>query len=226
MNQLNVMIVEDDELLRDGLEVVINGEADMAVAGTAGNGLEALAAISRNRPDIVLIDLQMPVMDGIACIREIRKTDKDLPILILTTFNEEQYILQALAYGANGYVLKGLEFAKLVQTVRDAAAGHYILPAAVAASIARYAMNNAPLIKEQRLADVLENSGTFSRKEREILQLLFNKLSNKVISEKLFISEGTIKNHLTVIYEKLNVQNRQQAIQRLEKIAEEARFGG
>lgn len=223
MEKLNVLIVEDDPLLRSGLAVIVDAEEDMRVCGLAGNGLEALERLERTAPDIVLLDLQMPEMDGLTCIREIRGRRADLPILILTTFNEEEYIFRGLAAGANGYVIKGLDFERLTREIRDAARGRFVMPAEVAAKVASFAMADDSYLKQRGLQRFLERSGAFTAKEREIVALLFRRYSNKEIAERLFLSEGTIKNNLTVIYGKLGVGSWQEAIHRLEALAAEER---
>ncbi len=219
MNTIQVLIVEDDELLRSGMQLVIDGEEDMQVCGLAGNGKEALACIKENRPDLVLLDLQMPVMDGIACMKEIRRTDQDLTVLILTTFNEEDYIFEALACGANGYLLKGIDFGKLVATMREAMNKQYVLPAEVAAKVASYAMGDRTYKQEKGLQRYFEQATPFTKKEQQILVLLLKRLTNKEIADRLFLSEGTIKNNLTVIYGKLGVASWQEAVQELERLA-------
>jgi len=220
MEKLRVFVVEDDSLYRSGLEMVIQAEADMRVVGSAGNGSEALTGLQQVRPDIVILDLQMPGMDGIACIKEIRRLYADLPILILTTFNEEEYIFQGMAYGANGYLLKTLEFEKLVQTIRDAANHQFVMPAEVTAKVARYVLNQGGYLKQKGLARFFEQNPHYTLQERKMIQLLLDRLSNREIAGKLHLTEGTIKNKLTVIYEKLGVQNRPDAIRWLDRAIE------
>lgn len=225
MGIINVLIVEDDPLLRSGLELVIQAEDDLCVFATARNGLEALDALRHGRPDLVLLDLQMPDMDGIAFIEEVRKQDTELPILVLTTFHEEEYIVQGLASGANGYLLKGLAFGKLVQAIRDAFSGQFMLPADVAAKVARVAWNHKSYIQGQGLNHYLGRTDTFSAAEQDIIRLLVNRYSNKEIAAELYLAEGTIKNRLTTIYEKLGAKSRQDAIRRLEALADKPGFG-
>lgn len=224
MDIVNVLIVEDDPLLRSGLEVVVQAEDDLRVCATAQNGLEALEAIRRRRPDLVLLDLQMPDMDGITFIEEVRKQDADLRILILTTFDEEEYIVQGLASGANGYMLKSLDFAKLVQAIRDTSRGQFILPAEVAAKVARLAWNHKSYRQGRGLDHYLSRTDTFTSTEQSIIRLLINRYSNKEIAGELYLTEGTIKNRLTTIYEKLGVKNRQDALRRLEALADKPNF--
>jgi DNA-binding NarL/FixJ family response regulator len=219
MVMIEVLIVEDDELLRSGMRLIIEGEEDLQVCGLAGNGQEALASIRNKRPDLVLLDLQMPIMDGITCLQEIRRTDQELIVLVLTTFNEEEYIFEALACGANGYLLKSIDFRKLLTTIREAMNKQYVLPAEVAAKVAKYAMSNSAYKQEKGLLRYFEQDNPFTKKEQQIVALLLHRFTNKEIADRLFLSEGTIKNNLTVIYGKLGVSNWQGAVQRLEQLA-------
>jgi DNA-binding NarL/FixJ family response regulator len=219
MVMIEVLIVEDDELLRSGMRLIIEGEEDLQVCGLAGNGQEARAYIRNKRPDLVLLDLQMPIMDGITCLQEIRRTDQELIVLVLTTFNEEEYIFEALACGANGYLLKSIDFRKLLTTIREAMNKQYVLPAEVAAKVAKYAMSNSAYKQEKGLLRYFEQDNPFTKKEQQIVALLLHRFTNKEIADRLFLSEGTIKNNLTVIYGKLGVSNWQGAVQRLEQLA-------
>jgi DNA-binding NarL/FixJ family response regulator len=215
MSALKIFIAEDEDLLRNGLELVINSDEGMKVVGTAANGLEALAKIEQTKPDLILMDIQMPIMDGIECIRRIRELNSDVIILILTTFNEEEYIIGGLAGGANGYLIKGIDFQKLLQTIRDAMEGQYFLPAEVAAKLVQYIYERNLSEKKYSLTSFITN--TFTTREQEIIPLLLDRLTNREMAEKLFVSEGTMKNYLTIIYEKLNVKNRLEAIQCLQR---------
>jgi DNA-binding NarL/FixJ family response regulator len=218
-DKISLLIVEDDPLLRSGLKMVLEAEDDLHVCGTVQNGLEALDHIERERPDLVLLDLQMPDMDGIAFIREVRKRDAELPILILTTFNEEEYIIQGLAGGANGYLLKGLDFAKLVQAVRDTLRGQFVLPAEVAAKVVQFIQTPPSYTVRNGLDRYFHRTDRFAPAEQRIIRLLLNRRSNKEIAGEMFLTEGTIKNKLTLIYEKLHVENRQEAVRKLESLA-------
>lgn len=216
-----VLLVEDEALLRTGLELIINGESDLHVVGSASDGQTALSILQHTQPDIVLLDLHMPVMDGLACILEIRKLHKELPIVVLTTFGDHASIFQSLAAGANGYLLKGVDFQSFLQSLRDALEGRYILPAEVAATIAQYVVNHdAAFLNRYKVKQWLVASRTFTLREQEILLLVHERLSNKEIADRLYFSEGTIKNQLLIIFNKLNVKSRQDAIKRLEELAD------
>ncbi len=140
MNTLQIMIVDDEQSVRVGLEYMINAEPDMSVVSTANNGKKALDLLRRLTPDVLLLDIQMPVMNGIDCITHIRENDTKLPILILTTFNETEYIIRGLANGANGYIIKGLDFSQLTNCIRDVYYGRFVLPSEVAVKLSQHLM--------------------------------------------------------------------------------------
>lgn len=217
MNRLiRVLIAEDDELLLSGLELIIQNEEGMKVTGAAGNGVQALEMIRQNKPDIVLLDLEMPVMNGIECIVEIRKLHADLPVLILSSFSDDEYIYQGLAYGANGYLLKGSNFDSLAQTIRDVINDRFVLAAEVGRRVAQFVLSRSEHMKQQSVARYFERNDIYTKQEQEIILLLLARLPNKAIAGQLFFSEGTVKNKLTVIYEKIGVSNREEAIRYFE----------
>jgi DNA-binding NarL/FixJ family response regulator len=214
----SVLVVDDNELVRSSLELIIDAEADLHVAATVANGMEALEWISRQRPDIVLLDMQMPEMDGLECIVRIRELDDDLPILILTTFDEKEYIINGLASGANGYLLKGMEFEKLIQSIHDVLKRQFILPAQIAAKLSQYLLEPVQAAKttSETVSSIPFPPNVFTKKEQEILLLLKARLPNREIAEQLHISDGTLRNHLTNIFEKLEVSNRHDAVRALQ----------
>lgn len=213
-----IFIVDDEVLISNALKVVIGTQADMEVVGVAHNGSDALHQLKHIHPDLVIMDVRMPTMDGIECTQKIKEHYPEILILIHTTFNEESYIIDGLASGANGYLLKGLDFAQLLNTIRSTLIGQYILPAEVAAKLSTYLMNNKNSSKDlHALPSFITDSYTLTAREQEILLLLGNRLSIREISDHMHISEGTAKNYLTVVYEKLNVSNRYEAITLLRK---------
>lgn len=213
MTTFKVFITDDEVLICNALKIVIQAQPDMEVIGIATSGIDALSQLEKIHPDLVLMDVRMPGMDGIECTKKMKQRYPEMPILILTTYNEESYIIDGLAHGANGYLLKGLEFSQLIETIRSTLNGQYILPAEVAVKLSRYLMNSRIDPRDIRTlpASILANS-LFTTREQDILLLLGNRLSIREIADELHISEGTIKNYLTVIYEKLNVSSRYEAI--------------
>lgn len=215
-----VFIVEDEFLMRYSLEVMINAEDDMEIIGTAVNGKDALDKIETLQPDIVLMDIRLPILDGISCTKIIKEKFPHIIVLILTTFNEDEYIYEGLAYKANGYILKNIGNERLVETIREAAKGRFIMPEEVAAKLSdrlHQLYDHAFLsIKLTKIFDYLDKQNmSLNQKEKELVELVLNRLNNKQIAERLFISEGTVKNYLTVIYTKFRVKSRNELIEYL-----------
>jgi len=158
-----------------------------------------------------LMDIKMPKMNGIEAIQHLRRDDREMLIIILTTFNDEEFIIEGLAHGANGYLIKGIDIHTLISTIRDISNGQFILPVEVATKLAKFTLRQ--IHKEKKaLPDHLTTGNTFTRKEYDVMSLLAQRYSHKEIAQKLLISEGTLRNYLSVIYEKLGVKNRSEAI--------------
>jgi DNA-binding NarL/FixJ family response regulator len=212
MRQLSVLIVDDDEMIRASLEWVLQSSSDFVVSGQAANGKEALACIHNQRPDLVLLDIQMPIMNGLECIRHIRAFDSQLPILILTTFNETKFIVDGLASGANGYLVKDAQHTTLTQVIRDTVNGTFIMPAEVASKLSLYLMQQQVFATEREMQVPEQVLSSLSKKEQNILTLLQSNLTNKEIAERLSLNERTLRNYLSTIYSKLNVNSRLEAV--------------
>jgi DNA-binding NarL/FixJ family response regulator len=196
---IRVVIADDHGVVRDGLAGVIGGQPDLEVAGTAENGAEAVEACRATRPDVVLMDLEMPVMDGIAATQTIRAELPQTAVLVLTSFSDVRRITAALAAGAAGYLLKDASADDVVRGIRAAAEGGAPLDP-----------HAARLLLEARNApDPLEG---ISPREREVFALLLHGLPNKLIAQRLEISEKTVKTHLTNIFRRIDVTDRVQAV--------------
>ncbi|XVV15821.1 response regulator [Actinoplanes sp. CA-131856] len=197
-----VLIVDDQALFREALAVLLGVVDDLEVAGEAGNGDEALAQVARVRPDVVLMDLRMPVLDGIEATRRIRSAHPATQVIALTTFDDDADVFAALRAGAVGYLLKDVSSERLVEAVRAAHRGESVLQPSVAAKVvARFARTPAP----PPLADPL------SDRETEVLRLLADGRSNREIAAALFLAEGTVKNHVTNVLGKIGARDRTQA---------------
>lgn len=211
-SRLKVFITDDDVFFSSAIALVINAEQDMEVIGQATNGVEAIEKLDDLQPDFVLMDIQMPKMTGIECLKRLKQKPANFCILILTTFNEEEYIVEGLAYGASGYFVKDTDYASLIETMRKIKNGQYMLPMEVATKLAKFTLHSMKEKKGTSLPDFIESSNTFTNQERNILLLLMKRLTNKEIAETLYLSLGTVRNYLTIIYDKLDVKNRQEAI--------------
>lgn len=218
MKKLRILIVEDDQLMLEGLRSIINAQDDMEVWGTALNGVEALKLLESSRPDFVLMDIRMPGLDGISVIQKIREQDEKLPILVLTMYLEDDYIIGALSSGANGYLLKGVDTHQLMRSIREVANDHFILPWEIASRIIKQTIHKDKKLTHRTLSSFFQHNPLFSVKEQEILIHILNRLPNKEIAEKMFLSEGTIKNSISGIYKKLKVKKRSDAIKKIEAL--------
>lgn len=193
--KMGVLVVDDHPILRLGVAAIINAQADMKVCAQAGSGEEAIRIYKKHRPDITLMDLRLPGMSGLDALRAIRQEDSSAKCVVLTTYEGDEDIHQALAAGALGYIIKGMSHETLVDALRKAHAGTRFLPPSVARS----------------LADRTPNSD-LSPREREVLSLMVHGQSNKEIAASLGITEATVKCHVSVILMRLDANDRTQAV--------------
>ena len=198
MGQIRVVIADDHPVVLTGLQGMLAGQPDLEVVGEASTGAEAVALTAQLRPDVVLMDLRMPEVDGVAAIAEIKAQQSDVHILVLTTYDTDADILQAVEAGATGYLLKDAPREELFRAIRAAARGEAVLAPAVAAR----------LIAHVRKPD----EEPLSAREIEVLSLVARGASNRGIARELHVSEATVKTHLIHIYEKLGVADRTAAV--------------
>ncbi len=213
MGKIRILIADDQPLMRDGLKSILETEGDMKVAATASNGLEAVEMAEILQPDVILMDIRMPEMNGVESVRIIRGKCPDSKIIMLTTFNDEEYIIEALASGASGYMLKDTEIDKLTEAIRDARNGKMIMPPAVASKLAQ----GLSKITAQKKEESSQEELGFSDREIEIAGMLAQGFTNRQISSALFISEGTARNYISAIYAKIGVNDRTNAVLFLKK---------
>lgn len=198
---MKVLIVDDDALIRESLKILLELEEDFDVTGVAANGQEAFEACRRDVPDIVLMDVRMPVMDGVLGTKQIKSHFKDVKIVILTTFKDDEYIKEAVKSGAEGYILKNQSSDSIIESLRAVAKGNAVFEKEVAGAL-------SSMLREEKKADL---SGLeLTERELEILRLLGEGMSNREISEKLFLSEGTVRNYITGMLEKTRLRDRTQ----------------
>lgn len=205
---IRVLLVDDQALFREGLHTLLSVQADIEVVGEAGNGEEALTAVAALQPDVVLMDLRMPVLDGVAATRRIMENHPITRVIVLTTFDNDEDVFDGLRAGAVGYLLKDVPSARLYEAIRAAARGESFLQPSIAAKVvAEFArMGARPSAPTQ--TELVE---PLSERELEILQHLAAGASNREIANTLYITEGTVKNHVTNILGKLGVRDRTQA---------------
>lgn len=198
---MKVLIVDDDALIRDSLKILIGMEADMEVVGTAPNAQEALELCGRHQPDIVLMDIRMPVMDGVLGTKLIRSQFSNIKVIILTTFKDDEYIKEAIKNGATGYMLKNQSSDSIIESLRAVHKGSVVLEREVAESLTSMLKDDKK--KQQKKLDITE-------REWDVLKLVGEGLANKEIADKLYLSEGTVRNYVTTLLEKLSLRDRTQ----------------
>jgi DNA-binding NarL/FixJ family response regulator len=200
---IGVLLVDDQSLIRQGLKALLELEPDLQVVGEAENGQAAIALVETLQPDVVLMDIRMPIVDGVAATREISQRFANTQILVLTTFDNDEYVTQALQYGAKGYLLKDTPSEELAAAIRAVHKGYTQL---------------GPGLFEKAIAKIPPPSASpppdwtdLTPREREVLRLIAAGASNREIAQTLYISEGTVKNHVTRILSQLGLRDRTQA---------------
>jgi DNA-binding NarL/FixJ family response regulator len=202
---IRVLLVDDQAMVRAGLHMLLDGEAGIDVVAQAGNGREAVAQAARFHPDVVLMDIRMPEMDGLEATRRILATEDSARVLVLTTFDLDEYVYDALRAGASGFVLKDDPPEQLIAAVRTVAAGDALLSPAVTRRVIE------KFSRVQRDAPP-EGVAALTSRELEVFRLITRGLSNAEIGEALFITDTTVKTHVTRLLQKLGVRDRAQAI--------------
>ena len=207
MSVVRVLVVDDQALFREALGTLLDARPEVEVVGEAGDGHQALERAAALAPDVVLMDLHMPVLDGIGATRRLRVEQPGIRVLALTTFDDDEDVFAALRAGALGYLLKDVSADRLVEAVQAAARGESVLQPSVAAKVvARFAqLDDAPRARPQPLVVPL------SDRELDVLRLLADGHSNREIASALFLAEGTVKNHVTNVLAKLGARDRTQA---------------
>ena len=203
---LKVMLVDDQMLVREGIKSLLNLSDEVSVAAEAKDGQEAITLLQQQEVDVVLLDLSMPVMDGIDTLKSLRVHDIKVPVIILTTFDDHQYILQALQAGAAGYLLKDVSLETLVDGIQAVAAGEKLVQPAITERLLTGLQGHQTDFEQPEIIEPL------TPREREVLGLMASGCSNKEISEALNKSEGTIKNHVSNLLAKLGVRDRTRAV--------------
>ncbi len=208
---IKVMIADDQELIRDSLKIVLEQNGDMQVSALASDGQECLDLIEQDRPDVILMDVRMPEVDGVQATRIIKEKYPEVSIIILTTFDDDEYVFNALKYGASGYMLKGVSVLELSSAIRTVASGGAMINPEVVTKVVKLFSQMAK--KGGASASTVETLGgaeLFSRTERNIALLVGHGLSNKEIADQLSLSEGTVRNGLSSVLSKLGLRDRTQ----------------
>lgn len=207
MKPIRILIADDQSLFRESLHAYLSMQSDYLVVGEAGNGQEALQMTNIHKPDVVLMDVRMPVLDGVETTRLLHEIHPECKVIMLTTFDDDEYVFEALRNGAAGYLLKDTSAEKLLEAVRAVACGEsFIQPSIQAKVVAEFAR-----MARQIPSKTLILAEPLSPRELEILRLVANGANNREIAVRLFIAEGTVKNHVSNILEKMGVEDRTQA---------------
>jgi NarL family two-component system response regulator LiaR len=202
---IRVLVCDDQWIVCEGLEAILSADADIEVVGLAQDGAEALEKISETQPDLVLMDLKMPVMNGVQATRKIKTLYPEVKVLVLTTYGEDEWVFDAIRNGAAGYLLKGTPRAQLVAAVKGTVAGEsYVDPKVAGKLLDHIALRGAPAA-DSTLVE------TLTEREREVLALLAQGKSNAEIANELYLSHGTVRNYISAILTKLDVTDRTQA---------------
>lgn len=201
---MKVIICDDQSIVREGLAMLLKLEADIQIVGIAEDGAMAVEIVEKEKPDMVLMDLKMPVMNGVEATRQIRTRFPEIKVLVLTTYDEDQWVFDAIKAGASGYLLKDTPREELVKAVKGTGIGKTFVDPAVAGKVLEQVSSHQTHASTQVTSKLTD-------REIEILRLVAKGLSNIDISERLFLSEGTVRNHVSSILTKLGVSDRTQA---------------
>lgn len=205
---IKVLIADDQELMRQSLQIILDIEKDIEVIDAVPDGREVIRSVRKARPDVILMDIRMPEMDGVVCTQIIKENYPDIKIIILTTFDDDEYVFNALKYGASGYLLKGISTKELSDAIRKVYKGNAMINGDIASKVVKLfsqmAQSNMTIKVNQQQENSLKTS------EWQIIALIGSGLSNKEIAGKLNLSEGTVRNNLSIILSKLELRDRTQ----------------
>ncbi|WP_235714648.1 response regulator transcription factor [Neobacillus dielmonensis] len=205
---ITIMIVEDQELIRKSLKIVLESMADIRIISLAENGQVAIENCKRELPDIILMDIQMPEMDGVEATKIIKEKWPGSKVIILTTFEDIHYVRIALNAGAEGYILKAVDPQFLIKGIELIHHGGSLIPQ----HLAKEVFQSSSVDLKEDGQDIGDNPYDLSQQEYKVLRLLSQGLQNKAIAERMFLSLGTVKNYISSIYSKLDVKNRSEAV--------------
>ena len=205
---IKVLIADDQELIRESLGIVLGANPDMEITGMASDGQSVLSMIKKEKPDVILMDIRMPGMDGVECTRVVKEKYPDIYIIILTTFDDDEYVYGALKYGASGYLLKGISMKELDSAIRTVVSGRAMINPEITDKVVKLfnqmAKSNYSIQVDDKMTEDL------TKTEWKVIQKIGCGLSNKEISVDLALSEGTVRNYLSSILSKLDLRDRTQ----------------
>jgi DNA-binding NarL/FixJ family response regulator len=222
MNTIKVMIADDHAIIRDGFQTILGLQEEIDVVGTAQNGVDAVQKTRQlTNIDVILMDLHMPEMNGLEALRQIKEYKPDVRILMLTSHAEDEDVLEAIAHGADGFLLKDWPTEKIISTIRECLQGMMSLPSSISARMAylhQTSSMNADTVSNRLTNYVWEGPfSVLSEREQQILILMSDGLKNDEIGRELFLSVGTVKNYISSLYKKLDVSSRKEALTLLQQ---------
>lgn len=205
---IKVLIADDQKLIRDSLKIVLETNEDIVVTDAVANGVEVVRSVRKEKPDVILMDIRMPEMDGVQCTQIIKENYEDIKIIVLTTFDDDEYIFSALKYGASGYLLKGISMDQLVDAIHKVYSGNAMINGDIATKVigmfSRLAQSDISIrVEEDMVKEITES-------EWKVIKLISSGMSNKEIANKLCLSEGSVRNYLSSILRKLDLRDRTQ----------------
>jgi DNA-binding NarL/FixJ family response regulator len=205
---IKILVADDQQLIRESLQLWLESKNEFLVTGTAGDGVAVLDCIKQTVPDIILMDIRMPKLDGVQCTKIIKQEHPEIKIIILTTFDDDEYVYNALKYGASGYLLKGIALEELCSAIKTVYGGQAMINPDIASTVLKlfYKMAN----KEFPLSVNKKNSGELTATEWKMVREVEKGASNREISQRLNLSEGTVRNYLSTILDKLGLRDRTQ----------------
>ena len=205
---IKVLIADDQELIRQSLQIVLDTKEKIQVTDTVADGNEVIRSIRKDKPDVVLMDVRMPKMDGIQCTKIIKENYSDVKIIILTTFDDDEYVYNALKYGASGYLLKGVSMEELINAIETVHSGGAMINPDIATKVINIFSRVAQA--DFSISVKKENVNTLTKTEWRIIEQVERGLSNREIADELALSEGTVRNYLSTILNKLDLRDRTQ----------------
>lgn len=205
---IKLLIADDQQLIRDSLKIVLDTNDTIEVVGAVSNGVEVIRAVREEKPDVILMDIRMPEMDGVQCTQIIKENYPEIKIIVLTTFDDDEYIFSALKYGASGYLLKGISMDQLIDAIHKVHSGNAMINGDIAAKVLNMFSQMAKNDISIKVDDRAESEITES--EWKVVRLVAEGMSNKEIATKLYLTEGSVRNYLSSILRKLDLRDRTQ----------------
>lgn len=211
----DIIIVDDQTMVREGLRMILSLHEEICIVGEATNGEELLTLLKTKQPDVILMDIRMPVLNGIEALKIVKETYPSVKVIILTTFDEDEYIFNGLKYGADGYILKDSSSREIIKAIDAACEGTMLLHSEVSSKISKVLHSMEQTSFDKKRAKV-QWENMLTPREIEVVELLMQGKSNKQIGSELFLTEGTVKNYISRLLDKLDLKNRTELVLHLQ----------